>query len=168
MSESEAPKCVCRCLFLVSPTFEGGPLGSNVFLPGSGHLLPSITVCQGVPEILQAEVCRLWEEIKSLREEVQVVRQECNKVARARDTLLCDRHASLELWEAQVEEIEQLWAQLTWEAAGSLSEAPEFAALSVHKVKELARGLHQVTESESCWQEWLLREVARMRLEVLG
>ncbi|KAG6881816.1 hypothetical protein C0992_000124, partial [Termitomyces sp. T32_za158] len=69
------------------PVFEGGPSGSNVFLPGSGHLLPSITIRQGPPEISQTEVRRLQEEVEGLREEVQVARQERNKVARARDAL---------------------------------------------------------------------------------
>ncbi|KAG6884271.1 hypothetical protein C0992_006621 [Termitomyces sp. T32_za158] len=68
MSESEAPRRVRRWLSPAPPVFEGGPSGSNVFLPGLGHLLPSITICQGPPEILGAE---RWEaqdqEIDQLR-----------------------------------------------------------------------------------------------------
>ncbi|KAG6873871.1 hypothetical protein C0992_008336 [Termitomyces sp. T32_za158] len=64
--ESEAPKRMRRRLSPAPPTFEGGPSGSNVFLPGSGCLLPSITICQEPPEILRAEVHRLWEEVEGL------------------------------------------------------------------------------------------------------
>ncbi|KAG6893339.1 hypothetical protein C0992_010396, partial [Termitomyces sp. T32_za158] len=39
---------------------------------------------------------------------------------------------------------------------------------SAHEVKELAQSLHQATEVESRRREWLLREVARTWLEVLG
>ncbi|KAG6894784.1 hypothetical protein C0992_004712 [Termitomyces sp. T32_za158] len=81
--ESEVPRRMRRWLFLVPPAFEGGPLGSNIFSLGSGHLLPSITVRQGPPEILRAEMCRLQEEIEGLREEVRVARQEHDEVARA-------------------------------------------------------------------------------------
>ncbi|KAG6874248.1 hypothetical protein C0992_007993 [Termitomyces sp. T32_za158] len=66
ISESKAPKCVHRRLSPAPPIFEGGPLGSNVFSPGSGRLLPLITICQGSPEILQAEVHQLWEEVEEL------------------------------------------------------------------------------------------------------
>ncbi|KAG6890475.1 hypothetical protein C0992_001332, partial [Termitomyces sp. T32_za158] len=143
VSEFEAPKCVCRWLSLAPPTFEGGPSGSNVFSPGLGRLLSLITVCQGVPEILQAEVRQLQEEIEGLCKEVQ-------------------------LWEAQAEEIEQLRARLMWRAAGSSTGVPGFAAPSAQEVEELARGLHQAGKSESHRQEWLLQEVARTWLEVLG
>ncbi|KAG6885501.1 hypothetical protein C0992_005112 [Termitomyces sp. T32_za158] len=87
ISESEAPKCVRRRLSPAPPTFEDGSLGSNVFLPGSGRLLPSITICQGPLEISRAEVCQLREEVEGLREEVRVARQEHDEVAWAQDTL---------------------------------------------------------------------------------
>ncbi|KAG6875914.1 hypothetical protein C0992_001714 [Termitomyces sp. T32_za158] len=166
--ESEAPKRMRWRLFLAPPVFEGGSLESNVFLPGSGHLLPSIMVHQGVPKILWAEVRRLQEEVKSLQEEVWVAWQECDKVAWARDTLLCDCNASLKLWKVQAEEIKQLWARLMREAAESSTGILGFMVPSVQKVEELVWGLCQVDESESRWQEWLLREIARARLESVG
>ncbi|KAG6892912.1 hypothetical protein C0992_011954 [Termitomyces sp. T32_za158] len=55
VSESEVPRRVRRRLSPAPPVFEGGPSGSNVFSPGSGHLLPSITICQGPLEISRAE-----------------------------------------------------------------------------------------------------------------
>ncbi|KAG6895845.1 hypothetical protein C0992_012115 [Termitomyces sp. T32_za158] len=127
ISESEAPKRVRRLLSLVPSAFEGGPSGSNVFSPGLRHLLPSITVCQGLLEISRAE-----------------------------------------RWEAQDQEIEQLWACLAQGQAGSSTGVPGFMALSAYEVEELAWDLHQATESESCWWEWLLHKVARTWLEVLG
>ncbi|KAG6887709.1 hypothetical protein C0992_011056 [Termitomyces sp. T32_za158] len=130
ISESEAPKRVRWRLSLAPPTFEGGPSGSNVFLPGSG--------------------------------------QECDKVAWACNTPLRDHDTSLELWEAQTEEIEQLRARLTQEAAGSLTGVPGFVAPSAQEVEELAQGLRHANKSESRWREWLLRKVAGARLETLG
>ncbi|KAG6882442.1 hypothetical protein C0992_011652, partial [Termitomyces sp. T32_za158] len=168
VSESEAPRRVRRRLSPAPPVFEGGPSGSNVFLLGSGHLLPSITICQGPPEILRAEVRRLWEEVEGLREEVRVARQERNKAAQARDVLLRDRDASLKLLEAQAEEVEQLQARLTREAAGSSTGTPEFVAPSAQEVEAMAWGLRQADESESRRHDWLLRKVAAARLETLG
>ncbi|KAG6894367.1 hypothetical protein C0992_006432 [Termitomyces sp. T32_za158] len=167
MSESEAPKRVHWQLSPAPPVFEGGSLGSNVFLLGSGHLLPSIMICQGVLEISCAEVDRLQAEVEALREEVQVARQEHDEVVQACDTLLCDCDTSFELWEVQTEEIEQLQAQLMQEVVGSLTGALGFAAPSAQEVEELAWGLHQADKSESRWHEWLLREVAGAWLEVL-
>ncbi|KAG6874811.1 hypothetical protein C0992_006447, partial [Termitomyces sp. T32_za158] len=158
--ESETPKRVRWCLSPAPPIFEGGPLGSNVFSPGSGRLLPLITIHQGPPEISRAEVPRLQEEVEGLREEARVARQERDKAAQARDILLRDRNASLELLEAQAEEVEQLRAQLTWEAVGSSTGAPGFMAPSAQEVKAMARGLRQANESESHRRDWLLREVA--------
>ncbi|KAG6893338.1 hypothetical protein C0992_010395, partial [Termitomyces sp. T32_za158] len=106
VSESEAPRRMRRQLSPAPPAFEGGPLGSNIFSLGSGRLLPSITIRQGPPEISRAEVCRLQEEIEGLREEVWVARLERDEVARARDTLVRDRNASFEQWEAQDQEID--------------------------------------------------------------
>ncbi|KAG6881513.1 hypothetical protein C0992_000910, partial [Termitomyces sp. T32_za158] len=85
-----------------------GPSGSHVFSPGSGRLLPSITVRQGPPEILRAEVRRLRQEVEGLREEVRAVRQERDEVAWARDALVRDRDALFEWWEAQDRELGQL------------------------------------------------------------
>ncbi|KAG6876003.1 hypothetical protein C0992_001436 [Termitomyces sp. T32_za158] len=165
--EFKALKCVHRHLSPAPPTFEGGSLGSNVFLPGSGCLLPLITICQGPPEISRAEVRRLWEEVEGLREEVRVARQERDKVAQARDTLVCDRNASFKRWEAQVQKIDQLQACLAQGQASSSTGAPGFAVPSVRKVEELTWSL-QATEAESCRREWLLCEVAGTWLEVLG
>ncbi|KAG6875261.1 hypothetical protein C0992_004532 [Termitomyces sp. T32_za158] len=100
---------VRRQLSPAPPVFEGGPSGLHVFSPGSGRPLPSITIRQGLLEILRAE-----------------------------------------------------------EAAGSSTGAPGFVAPSAQEVEELAWGLRQATESESCWREWLLRDVAGARLETLG
>ncbi|KAG6887128.1 hypothetical protein C0992_000544 [Termitomyces sp. T32_za158] len=136
--ESKAPRHVHWQLSPAPPAFEGGPSGSNVFSLGLGRLLPSITVCQGPPEILRAEVHRLQEEVEGLREEVRMARQECNKVAWAWDTLVHDCNASFERWEAQDQEIKQLWAHLAQGQASSLTEALGFAAPSVHEVEELA------------------------------
>ncbi|KAG6885167.1 hypothetical protein C0992_005384 [Termitomyces sp. T32_za158] len=166
--ESEVPKRVRRCLSLAPPIFEGGPLGSNVFLPGSGCLLPSITICQGPLEISRAEVHQLQEEVEGLREDVRVAQQERNEMTWACNTLLHDRDASLKLWEMQAEEIEQLRARLTQEAVGSLTGVPGFVAPSAQEVEELPQGLHQANESESRQHEWLLHEVAAARLETLG
>ncbi|KAG6883029.1 hypothetical protein C0992_009960, partial [Termitomyces sp. T32_za158] len=163
VSESEAPRRVRRWLSPAPPVFEGGPLGSHVFSPGSGRPLPLITICQGPPEISRAEVCRLWEEVKGLQEEAQVARQERDEAAQARDTLLRDRDASLELLEAQAEE-----ARLTREAAGSSMGAPGFVAPLAQEVEAMAQGLCQANESESRWRDWLLHEVAMVRLETLG
>ncbi|KAG6882284.1 hypothetical protein C0992_012229, partial [Termitomyces sp. T32_za158] len=168
VSESEAPRRVRRRLSPAPSVFEGGPSGSHVFSPGSGHPLPSITICQGPPEILRAEVRRLREEVEGLREEARVARRERDEAAQARDTLLRDRNASLELLEAQAEEVEQLRARLTREAAGSLTGAPGFVAPSAQEVEAMARGLRQANESESRRRNWLLREVAAARLETLG
>ncbi|KAG6874725.1 hypothetical protein C0992_006825 [Termitomyces sp. T32_za158] len=110
VSESEAPRHVRRWLSPAPPVFEGGPSGSHVFSPGSGRPLPLITIRQGPPEILWAEVRRLWEEVEGLQEEVRVVRWERDEAAQARNTLLRDHDTSLELLEAQAEEVEQLWA----------------------------------------------------------
>ncbi|KAG6883094.1 hypothetical protein C0992_009719 [Termitomyces sp. T32_za158] len=159
---------VRRRLSPVPPVFKGGPLGSHVFSPGSGCPLPSIMIRQGPPEISRAEVCRLWEEVKGLREEAQVARQEHDEAAQARDTLLRDCDASLELLEAQAEEVEQLQARLMQEAAGSSTGAPGFVAPSAQEVEAMARGLRQANESESRRRDWLLREVAAARLETLG
>ncbi|KAG6892493.1 hypothetical protein C0992_000316, partial [Termitomyces sp. T32_za158] len=167
MSESEAPRRVRRRLSPAPSVFEGGPSGSHVFSPGSGCPLPSITICQGPPEILRAEVRRLQEEVKGLREEARVARRERDEVAQARDTLLRDRDASLELLEAQAEEVEQLRARLTREAVGSSTGAPGFVAPSAQEVEAMAWGLHQANESESRRRDWLLREVAAARLETL-
>ncbi|KAG6874714.1 hypothetical protein C0992_006904, partial [Termitomyces sp. T32_za158] len=167
VSESEAPKRVRRRLSPAPPTFKGGPLGLNVFLPGSGCLLPSITIRQGPPEILRSEVRWLREEIEGLREEVPVARQECDEVAQAWDTLVHDRDTSFEQWEAQDQEINQLQARLAQGQASSSTGAPGFTVPSAREVEELARSL-QATEAESRRREWLLRKVARMRLEVLG
>ncbi|KAG6887233.1 hypothetical protein C0992_013232 [Termitomyces sp. T32_za158] len=95
--EFEVPKHVCWWLALAPPVFKGGPSGSNVFLPGLGHLLPLIMVHQEVPEILQMEVRRLREEVKGLQEEVRVARQERDKVVQVHNTLLHDHDASLKL-----------------------------------------------------------------------
>ncbi|KAG6884188.1 hypothetical protein C0992_006791 [Termitomyces sp. T32_za158] len=168
VSELEVPWRVRRRLAPPPPAFEGGPSGSNVFSPGSGRLLPSITVRQGPPEILQAEVRQLQEEVEGLREEVQVARQERNKVARARDTLVHDRDASFERWEAQDWELGQLWALLAQEQAVRPAGIPVFTAPSEQEVKELAWGLHQSDDSEVHRHKWLLHEVAAARLEVLG
>ncbi|KAG6894365.1 hypothetical protein C0992_006438 [Termitomyces sp. T32_za158] len=168
VSESEAPKHMHRRLSPAPPVFEGGPSGSNVFLPGSGCLLPSITIHQGPLEILRTEVHRLREEVEGLREEVQVARQERDKVTQACDTLLRDRDTSLELLEAQVEEVEQLQARLMQEAAGSLTRALGFVAPSAQEVEAMARSLCQANKSESRRHDWLLRKVAAARLETLG
>ncbi|KAG6893589.1 hypothetical protein C0992_009422 [Termitomyces sp. T32_za158] len=168
ISESEAPRRVRRRLSPAPPAFEGGPSRLNVFLPGSERLLPSITIRQGPPEISQAEVCRLREEIESLRKEVWVARLEHDEVAWAWDTLVCDCDASFEQWEVQDQEINQLRAHLAQGQASSSTGAPEFAVPSMHEVEELAWSLHQATEVESRRQEWLLCEVAGTRLEVLG
>ncbi|KAG6883313.1 hypothetical protein C0992_009099 [Termitomyces sp. T32_za158] len=93
----------------------------------------------------------------------RVARREHDEAAQARDTLLRDRDASLELLEAQAEEVEQLQARLTREAAGSSTGAPGFVAPSAQEVEAMARGLHQANESESR-RRWLLREVAAARL----
>ncbi|KAG6888196.1 hypothetical protein C0992_009351 [Termitomyces sp. T32_za158] len=116
----------------------------------------------------RANTGRLRAEVEALREEARVVRQERDKAVLVHDTLLHNCNTSFKLWEVQAKEVEQLWARLTWEAAGSLTGTLEFAALSVQEVEEFAWGLHQAGKSESCRQEWLLRKVAGMRLEVLG
>ncbi|KAG6876212.1 hypothetical protein C0992_000468 [Termitomyces sp. T32_za158] len=125
--ESEVPRRVRRRLSPLPPTFEGGPSGSNVFSPGSGRLLPSITVHQGPSEILRAEQ-----------------------------------------WEAQDQEIEQLWARIAQEQVVGLAGIPAFTAPSEQDVEELAQGLRQLDELEVRWHEWLLREVTAARLEVLS
>ncbi|KAG6881787.1 hypothetical protein C0992_000205, partial [Termitomyces sp. T32_za158] len=168
MSESEAPRRVRRRLSPAPSVFKGGPSGLHVFSPGSGRPLPSITICQGPPEISWAEVRRLQEEVEGLREEARVARRERDEAAQVRDTLLRDRNASLELLEAQAEEVEQLRARLTREAAGSSTGAPGFVAPSAQEVEAMARGLRQANESESHQRDWLLREVAAARLETLG
>ncbi|KAG6872595.1 hypothetical protein C0992_009468 [Termitomyces sp. T32_za158] len=112
VSESEAPRHVHRRLSPAPSVFEGGPLGSHVFSPGSGCPLPLITIRQEPPEILRAEVRWLREEVEGLREEVQVARWERDEAAQAHNTLLRDCDTSLELLEAQAEEVEQLQAQL--------------------------------------------------------
>ncbi|KAG6882309.1 hypothetical protein C0992_012121, partial [Termitomyces sp. T32_za158] len=145
--------------------FVTGPLGSHVFLPGSGRLLPSITVRQGPPEILQAEVRRLRQEVEGLQEEVRAVRQERDEVARAWDALVRDRDTSFERWEAQDRELGQLRAHVAQEQATGPA---VFSAPSEQDVEELARGLRQSDESEVRRRKWLLREVAAARLEVLG
>ncbi|KAG6874736.1 hypothetical protein C0992_006775, partial [Termitomyces sp. T32_za158] len=94
--------------------------------------------------------------------------EEHDKAAQARDILFRNRNASLELLEAQVEEVEQLRARLTREAAGSSTGAPGFMAPSAQEVKVMARGLRQANKSESHRRNWLLREVAAARLETLG
>ncbi|KAG6895249.1 hypothetical protein C0992_002363 [Termitomyces sp. T32_za158] len=166
--ESEAPKHVHQQLSPAPPIFEGGPSGSHVFLPGSGHLLPSITICQGALEISRVEVGRLQAEVEVLWEEARVARQERDKVVRAHNTLLHDRDTLFELWEVQAEEVEQLQAHLMQEVVGSSTGALGFAALLAQEVEELAQGLHQVGKSEPHQREWLLREVAGTWLEVLG
>ncbi|KAG6895850.1 hypothetical protein C0992_012098 [Termitomyces sp. T32_za158] len=166
--ETKVPKHVHWWLSPPPPTFKGGPLGSNVFLPGSGHLLPSITICQGVLEILRAEVRQLREEVEGLREEVRVARQERNKVARAWDTFVRDCNTLFEQWKAQDWEIKQLWARLVQEAVVRPAGTLAFTAPLVQDVKELARGLHQSDESEVRRREWLLRKVVEARMEVLG
>ncbi|KAG6875785.1 hypothetical protein C0992_002344 [Termitomyces sp. T32_za158] len=105
VSESEAPKRMRRQLSSAPPVFESGPSESNVFLPGLGNHLPSITIYQGVPEILCTEVGRLRAEVKALHEEAQVVRQEQDEVVWVCNTLLRDHDTSLKLWEVQAEEI---------------------------------------------------------------
>ncbi|KAG6893992.1 hypothetical protein C0992_007914 [Termitomyces sp. T32_za158] len=150
------------------PVFEGGPSGSNVFSPGSGRLLPSITIRQGPPEISQAEVRRLREEVEGLQEEVRVARQERDEVARARDALVCDCDVSFEWGEAQDRELGRLWALLAQEQAARPAGVPGFAAPSEQEVKELAWGLRQSGKSEVRRREWLLHEVVAARLEVLG
>ncbi|KAG6895310.1 hypothetical protein C0992_001990, partial [Termitomyces sp. T32_za158] len=150
------------------PIFEGGSSGLNVFSLGSGRLLPSITVCQGPLEILQAEVHQLREEVEGLQEEVQVARQEHNKVARAQDTLVCNHDALFEQWEVQDRELEQLWALLAQEQVVRPTGISVFTAPSEQEVEELAWGLRQLDESEVRRHEWLLRKVAVVRLEVLG
>ncbi|KAG6879692.1 hypothetical protein C0992_012792 [Termitomyces sp. T32_za158] len=119
ISESKAPKHVHRRLSLAPPVFEGGPSGSNVFLPG-------------------LEVCRLQEEVEGLQGEVQMARQECDEVAQAQDTLVRDCDVSFKRWEVQDQEIKQLWTHLAQEQARSLTGAPGFVAPLVHKVEELA------------------------------
>ncbi|KAG6874880.1 hypothetical protein C0992_006101, partial [Termitomyces sp. T32_za158] len=121
-----------------------------------------------VSAILHAEVSRLRAEVEALHKEAWVVRQKQDKVVQAHDTLLWDCNASLDLWDAQVEEIKQLWAQLTQEAAGSLTGVLGFTAPSAQEVEELAWGLHQADKSEFRRREWLLCEVARAQLETLG
>ncbi|KAG6893578.1 hypothetical protein C0992_009452 [Termitomyces sp. T32_za158] len=122
----------------------------------------------GPPEILWAEVHRLREEVEGLREEARVARREHDKAAQACNTLLRDRDASLKLLEAQAEEVEQLRARLSREAAGSSTGAPGFVAPSAQEVKVMAWGLRQANESESRRRDWLLCEVAAARLETLG
>ncbi|KAG6894061.1 hypothetical protein C0992_007607 [Termitomyces sp. T32_za158] len=168
VSESEVPRHVRRRVAPPPPVFEGGPSGSNVFLPGLGRLLPSITIRQGPPEILRAEVRRLREEVEGLREEVQVARQERDEVARARDALVRDRDALFERGEVQDRELGRLRALLAQEQAVRPAGIPGFAAPSEQEVEELARGLRQSGELEVRRREWLLHEVAAARLEVLG
>ncbi|KAG6877645.1 hypothetical protein C0992_009589 [Termitomyces sp. T32_za158] len=168
VSESEVPWHVCRQLAPLPPVFEGGPSGSNIFSLGSGRLLPSITICQGPPEILQAEVRRLREEVEGLREEVRVARQERDEVAWARDALVRNRDASSEQREVQDRELGRLWALLAQEQRVRPAGVPVFTAPSEQEVEELAWGLRQSDELEVRWHEWLLREVAAARLEVLG
>ncbi|KAG6872187.1 hypothetical protein C0992_009813 [Termitomyces sp. T32_za158] len=110
VSESKAPRRVRRQLSPAPPVFEGGPSELHVFSPGSGRPLPSITIHQGPPEILWAEVRQLREEVEGLQEEARVARQKCDEAAQAHDTLLHDCDASLKLLEAQAEEVEQLRA----------------------------------------------------------
>ncbi|KAG6893220.1 hypothetical protein C0992_010842 [Termitomyces sp. T32_za158] len=167
-SESKVPRRVRRRLSPPPPAFEAGPSGSHVFSPGSGRLLPSITVRQGPPEISRAEVRRLRQEVEDLREEVQAVRQERDKVVWARDALVRDRDASFGRGEAQDRELGRLRALLAQEQAVRLAGVPGFAAPSEQEVEELARGLRQSDESEVRRREWLLHEVAAARLEVLG
>ncbi|KAG6874663.1 hypothetical protein C0992_007058 [Termitomyces sp. T32_za158] len=178
VSESEVPRRVHRRVAPPPPVFEGGPSGSNVFSPGSGRLLPSITIRQGPPEILRAEVRQLREEVEGLREEVRVARQkreevrvarqERDKVARAQDALVRDRDVSFERGEVQDRELERLWALLAQEQAVRPAGIPGFAAPSEQEVEELARGLRQSGESEVHRREWLLHEVTAACLEVLG
>ncbi|KAG6882432.1 hypothetical protein C0992_011691, partial [Termitomyces sp. T32_za158] len=125
-------------------------------------------LCQGPLEISRVEVCRLQEEVEGLQEDAWVARQEHDEAAQAQDTLVRDHDVSLELLEAQAEEVKQLRAQLTWEVAGGLTGAPGFVAPSAQEVKAMAWGLHQANESESRRCNWLLREVAAARLETLG
>ncbi|KAG6893060.1 hypothetical protein C0992_011392 [Termitomyces sp. T32_za158] len=168
VSESEVLRRVRRRVAPPPPVFEGGPLGLNVFSPGSGRLLPSITVRQGPPEISRAEVCRLWEEVEGLREEVRVARQERDKVVRARDALVRNCDALFERREAQDWELGRLQALLAQEQVVRPAGIPVFTAPSEQEVEELARDLRQSDKSEVCRREWLLREVAAARLEVLG
>ncbi|KAG6890752.1 hypothetical protein C0992_012925 [Termitomyces sp. T32_za158] len=167
VSESEVPRRVRCRLALPPPAFKGGPSGSNVFSLGSGRLLPSITVCQGPPEISQAEVRRLREEVEGLQEEVRVARQERDEVAQARDTLVHDRDALFERWEAQDRELGRLWALLVQEQAARLAGIPVFTAPLKQEVEELAQGLCQLDDSEVRRHKWLLREVVAAHLEVL-
>ncbi|KAG6882998.1 hypothetical protein C0992_010028, partial [Termitomyces sp. T32_za158] len=90
--------------------------------------------------------------------------QERDEAAQARNILLRDCNASLELLEVQAEEVEQLRARLTREAAGSLTGAPGFMAPSAQEVEAMARGLHQANKSESHRRDWLLCEAAVARL----
>ncbi|KAG6875194.1 hypothetical protein C0992_004827 [Termitomyces sp. T32_za158] len=154
VSKLEVPRRVRHWLSLLPPTFEGGPLGSNVFLPGLGRLLPSITVCQGPPEIWRAEV--------------RVARQERDEVARAWDTLVRDCDALFKWWEVQDRELGRLRAHLAQEQAVRPAGIPVCTAPLERDVEELAQGLHQLDESEVRRHEWLLCEVAAARLEVLG
>ncbi|KAG6892065.1 hypothetical protein C0992_002037 [Termitomyces sp. T32_za158] len=150
------------------PVFEGGPSGSNVFSPGSGRLLPSITIRQGPLEISRAEVRRLREEVEGLQEEVRVARQERDEVAWARDALVRNRDASPERKEVQDQELGRLRALLAQEQVVRPAGIPVFTAPSEQEVEELARGLRQSDESEVRRHEWLLRKVAAAHLEVLG
>ncbi|KAG6896425.1 hypothetical protein C0992_008359 [Termitomyces sp. T32_za158] len=156
--ESKVPKRVRRRLSPAPPIFESGSLESNIFLLGSGRLLSLITIHQGPPEISHVEMCRLREEVEGLREDARVARQERDEAVWVRNVLLRDCNASLEWLEAQLEEVEQLQAQLTQEAAGSLTGAPGFMAPSAQEVKAMAN------ESESRRRDWLLRKVAAARL----
>ncbi|KAG6869691.1 hypothetical protein C0992_002335, partial [Termitomyces sp. T32_za158] len=119
----------------------------------------------GPPEISRAEVRRLRQEVEGLREEVRAVRQERDEVVRARDALVRDRDASFKRWEAQDRELGQLRARVAQEQATGPA---VFSAPSEQDVEELAWGLRQSDESEVRRCEWLLREVAAARLEVLG
>ncbi|KAG6887371.1 hypothetical protein C0992_012580 [Termitomyces sp. T32_za158] len=152
-SESEVPRRMHCRLSPLPPTFEGGPSGSNVFSPGLGCLLPSIT---------------LWEEVEGLQEEVQVARQEHDKVARAQDSLVRDHDASFEQWEAQDREIGQLWACVAQEQVVEPAGTSAFTAPLKQDVEELARGLRQSDKLEVRRREWLLRKVAVACLEVLS
>ncbi|KAG6894530.1 hypothetical protein C0992_005720 [Termitomyces sp. T32_za158] len=136
-----------------------GPRPQVAEVPGGGPMaVEGVPTPVGTPRLRpDKEVHWLWEEVEGLREDVQVARQERDKAAQA-------RNMSLKLWEVQVEEVEQLWARLMWEAAGSSTGAPGFMEPSAQEVEELAQGLRQANESESRQRDWLLREVVTARL----
>ncbi|KAG6893748.1 hypothetical protein C0992_008764 [Termitomyces sp. T32_za158] len=107
---------------------------------------------------------------EGLQEEVRVARQERDEVtrARARDTLVHDRDALFEWWEAQDWEIGQLQAHVAQEQAVGPAGTPAFTAPSEQDVEELAWGLRQSDKLEVRRREWLLHKVAAARLEVLS